>query len=931
MSVDVDGSQLHETLDRVEELLHSDPSLALRLAEECDLAASTPALLGIRARARYHRAQILAERGELDPALELIGQARECWSFAGDRWAALRTDLGRMHVLDDLGRHAEAIALGRAVLAEVDAADPAPEEVALVGRIRAHAGDNLGVALGLCGDHEAAIAASQRAEEDYLTLGLTAASARPLANRGVELLALGRPHEALAAFTRATETFEEHGDLFFAAQCRGDAAQAHRKLGQLVEALRLLRSARATLLGLNAVPEAARLDLALAETFLAAGLWDEARNAAQAAAVATERAGLRHDVALAHFVLGLAELGRGNRACTDQLTQAHELFTEIGDRQYVARADLALAEAEARFGDPARALGAFRHARRRLAAGGWPVPLTWAHLRLADLAPPPEGGAENGAENGGDIARRELDRARVLVERLQLPELSYQLEVRCARLARRTGDLDAAEEHYWRAGDQLEQASGALLDHVLLATFRSERTAARDELVALLVQRGRTADLVTAGLLADTARVRTLTDLLSQNACTGPDLTSAAPELTRAFDDLQADYLSRTSDAPGRTATRERRTRLLETAVSTLRLRHLDVVPRQRRSSDTSRLSATSVPVPSDTPVVAFHAVGEDLIVFVLRDPTRPSAQRLRGALPRLRRLLEDLDDQWSLAALHGAGPARHPDALLASARSTLGALHELLIAPLGTLPGHESSRLSIVPDARMGAVPFHALHDGEQHLIERRQVTLAPTLAAALGDQPGSSTGRTVVVSVSDEHTPAVVGESRRVADLHGGSLLLQGEAATVAAVSGAVSGAGVVHLACHGTHRFSDPLFSRLRLADRWMTAGEIVRLDVTGALVVLSACESGRHGHAAEPVGLGWAFLAAGASAVVVSHWAVPDEATAELMAEFHSRLAAGAPPGAALREAQLLALRRRPHPFFWAAFSHVPAPPHTPEEH
>ena len=54
--------------------------------------------------------------------------------------------------------------------------------------------------------------------------------------------------------------------------------------------------------------------------------------------------------------------------------------------------------------------------------------------------------------------------------------------------------------------------------------------------------------------------------------------------------------------------------------------------------------------------------------------------------------------------------------------------------------------------------------------------------------------------------------------------------------------------------------------------------------------------QHGRSAEPVGLGWAFLAAGASGVVVSQWMVHDDATHQLMGPFYRGFVAGAPPAA-----------------------------------
>ena len=127
------AARLARILDRSDELLHREPRRAERLARWCDARADETELLAARARARYQRAQIAAERGELDQALELISQARTCWSGSGDRVAAMRTDLGRMHVLDDLGRHQEALELGERLIREVDGLDGATSEDELPG------------------------------------------------------------------------------------------------------------------------------------------------------------------------------------------------------------------------------------------------------------------------------------------------------------------------------------------------------------------------------------------------------------------------------------------------------------------------------------------------------------------------------------------------------------------------------------------------------------------------------------------------------------------------------------------------------------------------------------------------------------------------------------------------------------------------------
>ena len=86
-------------------------------------------------------------------------------------------------------------------------------------------------------------------------------------------------------------------------------------------------------------------------------------------------------------------------------------------------------------------------------------------------------------------------------------------------------------------------------------------------------------------------------------------------------------------------------------------------------------------------------------------------------------------------------------------------------------------------------------------------------------------------------------------------------------------------------------------------------------------MSACRSaGERAYAGEGlVGFAWAFLRAGSRRVVAGLWDVDDRSTAALMEEVYARLAAGAPPAAALREAKRALLHGAyPKPYYWAPF-------------
>ena len=112
-----------------------------------------------------------------------------------------------------------------------------------------------------------------------------------------------------------------------------------------------------------------------------------------------------------------------------------------------------------------------------------------------------------------------------------------------------------------------------------------------------------------------------------------------------------------------------------------------------------------------------------------------------------------------------------------------------------------------------------------------------------------------------------------------------------------------------------------------DGILTAFEATQLNLQGTeLVVLSACETGLgKSQAGEGVfGLQRGLQEAGAQAVVMSMWSVPDQETRELMTLFYRKWLAGAEKHEALRQAQqevrarIRARDGRDEPFFWGAF-------------
>ena len=171
---------------------------------------------------------------------------------------------------------------------------------------------------------------------------------------------------------------------------------------------------------------------------------------------------------------------------------------------------------------------------------------------------------------------------------------------------------------------------------------------------------------------------------------------------------------------------------------------------------------------------------------------------------------------------------------------------------------------------------------------------------------------------------------EVRAVARHVGGEMLLD-EQATRAAVLARIEQAPWVHLATHGALHPNDALFSFVELADGRLTTADILGLRLTTCrLVTLSACETGqgRLGGGDDLAGLQWAFLHAGANALILSLWPVEDRTTARLMDTLYASLFSRRPAhkDVALQSAQRAVLTYRgdlttpptSHPYFWAAF-------------
>jgi tetratricopeptide (TPR) repeat protein len=917
---------LERLLDFADRLIHIDPGKAQRLAALCADLADLVGAPSAAPRASYIRGQTYFANGELGAALSMAEAAHAGYLACGKNLEALRTHVGRMSVLLELGLYREALDAGQVVLD------------ALVGRgelaitptrrqsdlLTALVHQNRGICYEYMGLYEEALAAYAAAEETYRTLGMSERLGEILDNRGAILLLLGRGTEALAAHEAAEAVFATVGLTLSRVKSLNNIGEASRQLADYRRSLDAFERARRLHDSLDALADKGLLLINTAGAYLELNLYAEALAAYQKAYDVLRHTGMVHDRARALWGIGSTLIARSEfEEAETALAEAAELFAAADNMPLLSGVMLEQAALQEARGDHGTAVATARRALNLVSGKEWSVQRVYAHLRLADLLLPDTSEAES-----------HLLEARRMAERLALPHLRYRLNERLGRLRRLQGRDEEARVLLDAAVDEIERLRGTVAHEPMRASFLRDKTTAYEELLKLHLARGSEEGSLSAFAVAERAKSRALVDLLT-GVVQGSE-TPADDAVEGRIRDLQSDLnvtysrmFGGTDDDRHGMPLPDLRGRAveLEREISQLRLR-------AAATSDLFAPPAGSDSLqhpPSDVTLLAFHLVGDEIVTF-FQGQGGIRVVRNSGSAATVARLVQQLDVQWDRLGTGWEFAERHMALLERSTQRVLTSLYGELIEPLEPLFEESvdpisdrtvaSRKLVIVPHGLLHRVPFHALFDGESYLLERFEVSYAPSAKVYSLCQKRISRGfdKALVLGVADPSIPAVAEETQAVVRHLPTAELLRDEQATVEALRSKVPGCGVLHLACHGMFRVDNPMFSSLKVGDGWLAASDVMRLDLAGALVTMSACESGRNEVFAgdELMGLTRAFLGAGATTLVASLWLVQDETTAELMENWYEHLSEGVGRAAALRNAQLALKDKHPHPYYWAPF-------------
>lgn len=262
--------------------------------------------------------------------------------------------------------------------------------------------------------------------------------------------------------------------------------------------------------------------------------------------------------------------------------------------------------------------------------------------------------------------------------------------------------------------------------------------------------------------------------------------------------------------------------------------------------------------------------------------------------------------------------------------------LWRLLLAPVAPHI-RKGERLIVIPDGALHRLNLETLvapAPRPHYWIEDVEMAVSPSIAI-LAAPPQAGTAKIaslLLIGAPDytgSHYPPLANAEREIreiqADFPGRAqqAYLHAEATPAVYSQAGPERFSLIHFAAHAEANSQKPLESAVILSHGGkLYAHDVVAIPLRADLVTISACSSaGTRTYAGEGlVGFAWAFMRAGARAVAAGLWDVSDSSTEQLMNGFYRRMAAGADPVTAMRQAklELLGSSNFARPYYWAPF-------------
>ncbi len=901
----------------VDRLAHNDLNVASLLVDRIERVARLTGEPLSNAFAEAGRARLLHLSGHYSEANKMFDGAIKSLLSARLRAEAAAIQKQRVDTLTQLGRYDDALSTARSARRALRHTELAQLEA------------NVGNIYYRMDRYRKALEHYDRARNILASNGNPSMRAIIDGNRSNIFLETDRPDEALRLLESATATWKQTGENLAAAQGRSKIAYVEFLRGNYNSALASYYPVRDQLEAMGSDRLVAWCNLEIGEVLLALNSFSDAAESAQSARARFGQLSMPYESAQSTTVLALAEMGlRQFEQAQGHLAQARTAFEESGNSTFVALIDSYLAQMALHQGD---AEDAARRAESSLRV--------FARQKLSTRAASARLIAAHAAHLSGNLtkASRMAHTALRTVEGVFAPGVVYKCHHLIGKIERERGRRRQALENFRRAVETVEQMRGGIAADEFKATFLRDKIEIYEDAIASCLDEESDERLEEAFRLVESSKSRALADLLSrylrssQSEPVEGEQSEIRARLLKLIEELNW-YSSRAGleDDKGnqRNATvaerHRREVRRCERQIAQLfsRLETEDsAFAEMQLMKAASSVDLRSALEEGET-AIEYFITGDEVSAFLA---TREGVRLARGIASKreVEHLLAALRFQIEKFNFGSDYVESFFGQLKRATDDYLARLQKHLFTPLEHLV--ESEQIVVIPHGALHYVPFHALRDDGGYMIDRFEISYAPSAAVlklcrAVRHQSDSFDSIMVALGVTHRDTPNIVDEIRELGSLFPDSVTLIGEEATRDNLFRYAPQARFLHLASHGYFRRDNPMFSFLKLADSPLNFYSLLDLRLRAEMVTLSACHTGVNMvfPGDELHGLMRGFLYAGAPSLVASLWAVSDSSTAELMSEMYRRIGEGESKRKALRMAQLQIKDDYGHPYYWAPF-------------
>jgi CHAT domain-containing protein/tetratricopeptide (TPR) repeat protein len=745
-----------------------------------------------------------------------------------------------------------------------------------------------------------------------------------LHNMAICRISLNEYVEALDAYEQARAIGAAKNMPLAVAQADYNIAYLHYSRGDYARALSMLRPAREACEKAGDAYHAALCHLDLSEIYVELNMGPEAMAMAEEASLRFRKLGMGYETAkaLSFLAIALGQQGKGTKALAC-FEQAREMFVKEQNQVWPSLIDLYKAVL---YFNTARFIEARTYceaAHQFFRTSPLPGKAIVCRLLLARLS----------LEAGNiDAARSECATAYHDLESIDAPILRYQANLIMGQIEEASGNIEAAEGLYRIAKEILEGLRTDLHVEELKISFMKNRLAVYENLVGLcLVSKSTAIAREEAWTYMEQAKSRALLDIISDrmtpvtldealDAEAAGRVRSLREQLNWYYHRIEIEQLGQTPSSPDRLIDLQQQAQIRE--------KELLQVIREMPSSEDSVTAAAPARVASlqtirdclqqETTLLEFFRIQDYILATTV---TKDSIEIIRVArVRRVARILRMLRFQLSKFRLGSIYARKFQDELLRTIQAHLADLYSELLRPIKDK--FHGRHLVVVPHELLHSVPFHALYDGKQYLIDSFTVSYAPSASiyAQCCRKQANIGGPSLILGLPDSQMPSILEELESVATILPESESFLGLAASEKTLREKGPRSRLIHIATHGFFRQDAPLFSGIRLADTFLTLHDLHGLKLPVDQVTLSGCSTGASVVAAgdELIGLVRGLLSAGARSLLLTLWDVSDSSTAEFMKSFYTFVSQKRDRASALQKAMQDLRERYPHPFYWAPF-------------